>query len=128
MIEKLTELLQNASSNYYHYNVASIVVTNDGKEFVGVNVETSSPAAGICAERNAVFSAIAHGYKKGDFKELHVMVNSDEGAEPCFICRQALVDFADSNMPIYLYTKNGLNKELTVKDLTPYPFDSEDMQ
>ena len=34
-----------------------------------VNVETSSPAAGICAERNALYSAIAAGYKKGEIKE-----------------------------------------------------------
>lgn len=127
MEEKLKKLLNNAASNYYHYNVASIVVTKDGKEFEGVNVETSSPAAGICAERNAIFSAISHGYKKGDFKELHVMVNNEESAKPCFICRQALVDFTDKSMPVYLYTINGTSQSVTVGELTPYPFGEENL-
>ena len=128
MTNKLEELLDNAHSPYYHYKVASIVITNDDKEFKGVNVETSSPAAGMCAERNAIYSAISNGYKKGDFKELHVMVDSDESAEPCFICRQALVDFTDEHMIIYLYSKKGFDKKVMVQELTPYPFDEGDMK
>lgn len=128
MIDNLKELLNNSHTPYYNYRVAAIVVTNDNKTFEGVNVETSSPAAGICAERNAIYSAISKGYKKGDFKELHVMVDSEEGAEPCFICRQALVDFTDEDMKVYLYTRNNLDKELTVKELTPFPFNEGDMK
>ncbi len=127
MENKLKELLKNAYSPYYNYKVASIIITNDDKEFDGVNVETSSPAAGICAERNAIYSAIASGYKMGDFKELHVMVDNEKEAEPCFICRQALVDFTDENMPIYLYNKKGFEKMLLVKELIPYPFTEENL-
>jgi cytidine deaminase len=107
--------------------VAAIVVTNDGEKFKGVNIETSSPAAGICAERNALYAAIAKGYKKNDIKELHVMVDSDESAEPCFICRQALVDFTNKDVPIYLYSKNQFQRMVTVGELTPYPFSKEDL-
>ena len=53
MKEKLQKLLKNSYSKYYHYPVASVIVMKDGREFSGVNVETSSPASGICAERNA---------------------------------------------------------------------------
>jgi cytidine deaminase len=128
MLNELKELLCNANIEYYHYKVAAIVICNDGNLFKGVNIETSSPAAGICAERNAIFSAISNGYKKEDFKELHIMVNEDNSAEPCFICRQALVDFTNQSMPIYMYSKNKLDKTLTVRDLTPYPFDSGDLK
>jgi cytidine deaminase len=103
MIEKLKSIMKNAHTPYYHYSVAAIVITNDGKRFSGVNVETSSPAAGICAERNAIYQAVSNGYKKGDFKELHVMVNSDKSAMPCFICRQALVDFMVRYEGLYLF-------------------------
>jgi cytidine deaminase len=127
MFEELKELLNNACSLYYHYRVAAIVVTNDGQKFNGVNIETSSPAAGICAERNALYAAIAKGYKKDDIRELHVMVDSNESAEPCFICRQALVDFTNREMPIYLYSKNNFQKTMTVGELTPYPFNKEDL-
>jgi cytidine deaminase len=128
MFDELKELLNNSYSPYYHYRVAAIIVTNDGNKFKGVNVETSSPAAGICAERNAIYQAVSKGYKKKDFKELHVMVDNDEYAEPCFICRQALVDFTDKGMPIYLYSKNDFDKMILRSELTPHPFENEDMQ
>ena len=128
MEEKLKELIKNAYSPYYDYKVASIIVTNDDQEYSGVNVETSSPTAGICAERNAIYTAISSGYKKGDFKELHVMVDNDNEAEPCFICRQTLVDFTDEDMPVYLYNKKGFARMILVKELTPYPFEEEDMK
>ena len=69
MKEKLQNLLNNSYTPYYKYPVASIIVMKDGTEFCGVNVETSSPASGICAERNALYSAITVGYKKKDVKE-----------------------------------------------------------
>ena len=50
--------------------VSACVVTRDGQEFYGVNVEDKSTRAGTCAERNAIFAAVTAGYKKGDFKSL----------------------------------------------------------
>jgi cytidine deaminase len=127
MFDELKNLLNNAYSPYYHYRVAAILITNDDNKFGGVNVETSSPAAGICAERNAFYQAVSKGYNKGDFKELHVMVDNDKYAEPCFICRQALVDFTDEEMPIYLYSKNSFAKMILRSELTPHPFEKEDL-
>ena len=100
---KLLELTKNSKSLYYRYPVAAIIECKDGKLYAGVNVETSSPAAGICAERNALYSAITSGYKKGDFKRLHLLAASGEVVYPCFICRQALYDYCDHNMPITIY-------------------------
>ena len=65
MKEKLENLLKNSYSPYYHFPVSAIVVTKDGKEFCGVNVENANGTS-ICAERNAIANAIAAGYKKGD--------------------------------------------------------------
>jgi cytidine deaminase len=127
MFDELKELLNNAYSPYYHYRVAAILITNDDNKFKGVNVETSSPAAGICAERNAIYQAVSKGYKKGDFKELHIMVDNEAHAEPCFICRQALVDFTEPEMPIYLYSKNNFDKMILRSELTPHPFEKEDL-
>lgn len=125
MKERLLDLLKNSKSNYYNYSVSSIIVCNDGKTFEGVNVETSSPSAGICAERNALFNAITNGYKKGDFKEIHVM--SKNGVYPCFICRQALVDFCSGDTKIITYDIEGNTKEVTLKDLIPYSFSDGDI-
>ena len=81
MIDKLIELHKNSYSPYSNYKVSAIAVMKDGKEFNGVNVENASFGASICAERSAILSAISNGYKKGEFKELYVMVSSGEITE-----------------------------------------------
>lgn len=127
MREKLEKLIENAYSPYYHYRVASIVVTNDGKEFSGVNVENASPASGTCAERNAIYSAITGGYKKGDFKAIYLMVEDEKIAFPCFVCRQTISEFFDLNADLYLYTKGGLEESKKMNDIIQYPFDLENL-
>ena len=128
MKKRLRELLKNSYSNVYGYYVASIVKCKDGSLFEGVNVETSSPAAGICAERNALYSAVAAGYGKGDIECIYIMNKTDEECYPCFVCRQALSDFCDLDTKIISYNYNG-DKEstVTIKDLCPYPFGDEDL-
>ena len=125
MKEKLIELLKNSASFYFNYPVSSAFVCKDGSVFYGVNVETSSPSAGICAERNALYNAITNGYTKGDFKEIHVM--SKNGVYPCFICRQALTDFCDEDVVVYAHDINGNTTSATVKELCTYKFNSEDL-
>lgn len=126
MREELTKLLNNSSSLYFNYPVAAILECADGTKFYGVNVETSSPAAGICAERNAIFSAIANGYKKNDFKAIHLMAKTLETIYPCFICRQALLDYCPSDIDIISYNKLG-EVHITLDKLCTYPFSSEDL-
>ena len=127
MKEKLEKLLEHASSLYFHYPVAAILECQDGSLFEGVNVETSSPMAGICAERNALFSAIAKGYQKQDFKCIHLMAATKEALYPCFICRQALYDYCPLEMPIHVYTTEK-EIELPLKDLCPHAFGNEDLK
>ncbi len=122
MVEKLQKLLINAYSPYFNYPVAAIVVMDDGVEFSGVNVETSSPAAGICAERCALYSGIAHGYKKGQVKEIHIMSKTENDCFPCFICRHALSDLCDKDVKVISYTYSGKKVIHTVEELCPYPF------
>lgn len=121
MKEKLEQLLNNASSPYYKYKVAAIIECKDGKQFEGVNVETSSPAAGICAERNALYCAITNGYKKEDFKTLHLMSATNEEIYPCFICRQALYDYMDKDTKVICYSTNG-KKAISLEELCTYGF------
>ena len=127
MIEKLKELLKNAYAPYSNYPVAAIVVTKDGKEFSGVNVEDSSTRAGACAERVAIFSAIANGVKKGEFKEIHIMVGSGKIGMPCFVCRQMMVELFDMDSKVYCYSTDGDMKEFILSELCPYPFGSDDL-
>ena len=124
MYEKLKELLNNSYSPYYNFPVSAIVVTKDGKEFYGVNVENANGTS-ICAERHAIGSAIAAGYKKGDFDRIYIMLSNGEFGTPCFACRQVLLEFFNKDDKIISVDKDGNEKEYTLNELCPFPFNLE---
>lgn len=128
MKDKLLELQKNSYAPYSNFHVSAIVVMNDGVEFRGVNVENASFGATICAERSAIVSAISAGYKKGDFKELNVMVSSGEVGMPCFICRQVISEFFDKDATVRCFATTGEYKGYTVEEICPFPFGSEDLK
>lgn len=128
MIDRLKELVKNASSKYYNYPVAAILECTDGNLFEGVNVETSSPQAGVCAERNALFQAIAKGYKKDDFKRFYIYNQTDDKITPCFICRQALSDYCNLDLEIISFNSLGESETYILKDLTPNGFGEDNLK
>lgn len=127
MREELIKLLDKTYAPYSKFKVAAIIETADGKYIPGVNVENASYGAAICAERNAVTTAVAMGYRKGDFKKIYIMVSGDKLSMPCFICRQVIVEFFDKDSEIVLISKNGEEERHTVSELCPYPFDETDL-
>ena len=126
MRERLEQLLNNSYAKYSNFRVACLCVMNDGTMIPGVNVENASYGASICAERVAVTGAIARGYKKGDFKELHVMCDSDKIGMPCFICRQVISEFFDKEAKVYVYSRNTMD-EYTIQEICPYPFNEDNL-
>lgn len=127
MKEELLKLLNNAYAPYSKFNVSAIIETKDGKFIPGVNVENASYGATICAERNAITTAISMGYKKGEFKNIYIMVSGDKLSMPCFMCRQVITEFFDKDSGIILVGKNGEIEKHTVSELCPYPFDETDL-
>lgn len=125
MREKLLQLLSNAYAPYSNYKVASILVLKDGNTYSGVNVENASYGATICAERNAINSAIKDGYRKGNFKELYVMVEGPL-AFPCFICRQTINEFFELDSKLILMNKEE-EKIYTMSEILIHPFGPEDL-
>lgn len=128
MEESLKRLLKNSYSPYSGFKVASICLMKDGKSFGGVNVENASYGATICAERVAICTAIASGYKKGDFSKLYVMCDSPKISSSCFLCRQTISEFFNRDAEIILYSNDGEKETYTVEDLCPYPFCSNDLK
>lgn len=126
MLEKLLNLQKNAYAKYSNFAVSAIVVTKDGKDFYGVNIEDASTRAGACAERVALFNMVAAGYNKGDVKEINVL--ADNLITPCFVCRQMLLELCDMDTIINCYDKGGNMKSYTVSELCPYPFNEEDLK
>jgi cytidine deaminase len=127
MKERLLELHKNSYSPYFNYPVSAIVVTADGHEFAGVNVENANGTS-ICAERNAIHAAVCAGYKKGEFKEINVMTADEKPATPCFACRQVMLEFFEKEDVIRCYGTSGEFVEYTIDELCPYPFSEEDLK
>lgn len=127
MKDKLLELLNNSYAPYSNFRVSAIVETTDGNIYTGVNIENASYGASVCAERVAIFKAVSEGYRKGDFKRLHVMVDSPKISSCCFMCRQVISEFFNNNTEIILYNNKGEYKTYTKEELCPLPFDSEDL-
>ena len=128
MEESLKRLLNNSYSPYSGFKVASICLMKDGKSFGGVNVENASYGATICAERVAITTAVANGYKKGDFSKLYVMCDSERVASSCFMCRQVISEFYEKESVVIFYSNDGDKETYLVKDLCPYPFGSSDLK
>lgn len=127
MKDELIKLLNKAYAPYSKFQVAAIIEMKDGKYIPGVNVENASYGASICAERNAFTTAITMGYRKGDFKNLYLMVSGKKMSMPCFMCRQVITEFMDPDGKIILMDKEGNRKEYTVSECCPYPFDANDL-
>lgn len=129
MKSNLLKLIKNCKSTYYNYPVVAILECFGGKLFNGVNIETSSPAAGICAERCAIYSAIANGYNKKNFKALHIMSASCNFVYPCMICRQTLLDYCPKELDIIIYDADSDSVVHTnIDELTPHSFSADDLK
>lgn len=128
MKEKLLQLLENSYSPYSKFRVSSIVVMKDGQEFCGVNVENASYGAGICAERNAIIQAIAHGYHKGDFEKIYVMCDHDKIGMSCMLCRQVMLEFFEGDKEVIAMNPKGETEIHTMEELCPYPFTEDDLK
>jgi cytidine deaminase len=87
LVERAEAAAAKAYAPYSNYLVGAAVRTRDGRVFEGVNVENAAYPLGVCAERTAIVSAVAQGYKPGDFEAIGL------SASPCGGCRQWLFEF-----------------------------------
>jgi cytidine deaminase len=127
LMESARKIMERAYIPYSKFPVGAALLLKDGTVINGVNVENVSLGATNCAERTAIFTAVANGYKKGDFKAIAVAGDTVDFLPPCSICRQVLAEFCAPDMPVYLTNQKKEILELTLKDLLPYAFTELDM-
>lgn len=115
-------------SPYSHFAVGAALLCKDGKVFQGANVENSSYPLCMCAERNALYHAYMHGYKKDDFVALALTADTDEACAPCGACRQVISELFPADAKIIMANLKGKVKETNIKELLPFAFSADDLK
>jgi cytidine deaminase len=113
---------ENAYAPYSRFLVGAALVTRDGRYFSGCNVENASYGLCNCAERTALFSAVAAGCQPGDFAAIAVIGDTPEPISPCGACRQVMYELCNDATPVWLGNLAGAVKETTVQALLPGSF------
>ncbi|HEU4724310.1 MAG TPA: cytidine deaminase, partial [Candidatus Eisenbacteria bacterium] len=85
-------LLPRAAAPYSKFRVAAALEDESGAIHPGVNVESVSFGLTICAERNALFGALARGAVR--FRRIAVAADRAKPVLPCGACRQVLLEHA----------------------------------
>ena len=120
--------LKNSYAPYSHFHVAAAVLGASGRVYTGVNVENASYPAGICAERNAISTAIACGERR--ITAIAIVGGPDyqirDYCAPCGICRQTMREFCDPKEMKVIVAKSADDyKEMTLEQLLPESFGPE---
>lgn len=121
------EAYENAYAKYSHFQVGALVLTQDGRTYLGANVENASYGLSNCAERSALFNAYSNGIRKDDIIELVLIGKSQDYLYPCGACRQVICELMHADAKVTLFRLDGKYKELQVKDLLPYAFDEREL-
>ncbi len=108
-----------AYAPYSNFKVGAAVLTATGEIFTGCNVENASFGATLCAERVAIFTAVAAGHR--GFTVLAVIADTPEPVPPCGLCRQVLAEFGPDCL-IIMANLAGQRRLATLKELLPLAF------
>ncbi len=92
LLQRAKEARDLAYAPYSSFAVGAAVLASSGKIYTGCNIENASYGMTICAERVAIFSAIAAGERK--FLALAVVCDAEEFCRPCGACRQVMEEFS----------------------------------
>ncbi len=110
---------EHAYAPYSGFKVGAAVQTASGAIYGGCNIENVSYGLTNCAERTAMFQAVANGDR--DLVRMVVCADTPEPIAPCGACRQVMVELG-AQMELLLLSNTGMQIFTTVDDLMPYSF------
>jgi cytidine deaminase len=116
LIAAAREVREKAYAPYSKFAVGAALRTKGGRVFSGCNVENLSFGLTSCAERNAVFAAVAAGEK--EFEAVAIVADSKEPVTPCGACRQVLAEFG-LELEVCSSNLEGATYTATLRELLP---------
>lgn len=119
MIYEAKLLIERCYSPYSRFRVAAVLEDAEGHIHGGVNVENSSYGMTMCAERSAVFAAIATGARV--FRKMAIY-SPDGPPLPCGACRQVLWEFCDKDFTITVASEGVPPRDFHLGELLPEAF------
>ena len=128
LVNEAIEAMRGAYAPYSNFFVGAALLGKSGKVYRGMNIENAAYPATVCAERTALFSAIAAGER--EFSAIAIVGGKrgeiEDFCPPCGVCRQALSEFLSADAKVYLSDGKEI-RELTLGELLPYGFGKESM-
>lgn len=120
---KARELARQAASRAYipysHFAVGAALILSDGSMIPGCNVENASYGLSNCAERTALFSALAQGHKAEDFAAMLIYMPGETLYSPCGACRQVIAEFFAAETRVYATCDNDNFQSWRADELLP---------
>lgn len=113
------EAMKAAYAPYSGFRVGAALEAEDGRCFVGCNVENSAYPVTVCAERVALGAAIAAGARS--FTRVYIVSSGVGAASPCGSCRQALAEFG-LDLEVVSEGQSGDVAAWSLRDLLPHAF------
>ena len=123
LIQRARGAMANAYAPYSNFHVGAAIEAEDGRIFVGCNVENASYGLTICAERMAVGAAVVAGVRR--FRRVAVLTAAEPPASPCGACRQLLMEFGPDMEILGVGPKS--ERRWTLRHLLPDAFNRESL-
>ncbi len=114
------KVMQHAHAPYSNFHVGAAILLKHGKIFSGCNVENASYGMTNCAERTAIFSAVAAFGPKIEIRAVAVVNDHGGACSPCGACRQVIYEFGPDAI-IFFQSANG-PKQAHITELLPEGF------
>lgn len=116
--------MEKSYSPYSNFAVGAALLTKGGKVYRGCNIENAAYGAANCAERTALFSAIADG--ETEFEAIAIVSSSGQFTYPCGICRQVIAELMPEGRIICSNDENETHI-FTVDEILPHSFTKKDL-
>ena len=130
LIQSAYEAQSRSYSPYSGFATGAALEADNGRIFLGCNIENAAYSPTNCAERTAFFKAVSEGVRT--FTRIAIVGNypGREGdyCAPCGVCRQVMAEFCDpETFQVILARSPEEYRVYLLKNLLPVGFGPSDL-